>query len=456
MTVEILMPALSPTMTEGTLAAWHKKEGDSVASGDVIAEIETDKATMEVEAVDEGVMGKILVEAGTEGVAVNAAIAILLEEGEDESALDAAVKNAGSSAPSGSGSQPKEEKTEARAEPEKPAADSKPAEGKSGGVTLSEDSKAPAAPKSESGERIFASPLARRIASQEGVDLKAVKGSGPHGRIVKADVEDAIKSGTGSPAKDAAKSADKPSEKAATPPAPMSTDNPFEPEFELEKLNNMRKTIAKRLAESKQNIPHFYLTVDVELDELLALRKKLNDRADGAYKLSVNDLVIKAVGIALRQVPAANASYTADGIKLYKQADVSVAVAIDGGLITPVVRDAGNKGLSVISNEMKELASKAKEGKLQPEEYQGGTFSISNLGMFGITNFQAVINPPQACILAVGAGQQRAVIKDGAVQAATVMSCTLSVDHRAVDGAVGSSFLTAFKKLLEEPLSMML
>ncbi|MEQ9199389.1 MAG: pyruvate dehydrogenase complex dihydrolipoamide acetyltransferase, partial [Rhodospirillales bacterium] len=450
MTVEILMPALSPTMTEGTLAAWHKKEGDTVASGDVIAEIETDKATMEVEAVDEGVMGKILVEAGTEGVAVNAAIAILLEEGEDESALDAAVKNAGSSAPSGSGSKPKEEKPEAKAEPEKPASDNKPAESKSksGGVELSEGSKAPAAPKSESGERIFASPLARRIASQEGVDLTALKGSGPHGRIVKADVEEAIKSGTGSKAKGADKAAEKPSEKAATPPAPMSTDNPFEPEFELEKLNNMRKTIAKRLAESKQNIPHFYLTVDVELDELLALRKKLNDRADGAYKLSVNDLVIKAVGVALRQVPAANASYTADGIKLYKRADVSVAVAIDGGLITPVVRDAGNKGLSVISNEMKELAGKAKEGKLQPEEYQGGTFSISNLGMFGITNFQAVINPPQACILAIGAGQQRAVIKDGAVQAATVMSCTLSVDHRAVDGAVGSSFLTAFKKLL--------
>jgi pyruvate dehydrogenase E2 component (dihydrolipoamide acetyltransferase) len=455
MTIEILMPALSPTMTEGTLASWQKKEGDTISAGDVIAEIETDKATMEVEAVDEGVLGKILVEAGTEGVAVNAPIAILLEEGEDDSALDTAVKNAGSSAPAAGGTT--EKPAEAPAPEAKPApASTPPAPATSGGVALQEGSKAPAAPKSDSGERIFASPLARRIAAQEGLDLSAISGSGPRGRIVKADVESALKSGgAAKPAPAAA--AEKPASAApAAAPAPMSTDNPFEPEFELEKLNNMRKTIAKRLAESKQNIPHFYLTVDVELDELLGLRKKLNDRADGAYKLSVNDMIIKAVGIALRQVPAANASYTADGVKLYKQADVSVAVAIDGGLITPVVRDAGNKGLATISNEMKELATKAKEGKLQPEEYQGGTFSISNLGMFGITNFQAVINPPQACILAIGAGQQRAVIKDGAVAAATVMSCTLSVDHRAVDGAVGANFLQAFKKLLEEPLSMML
>jgi pyruvate dehydrogenase E2 component (dihydrolipoamide acetyltransferase) len=443
-------------MTEGNLASWQKKEGETVSAGDVIAEIETDKATMEVEAVDEGVMGKILVEAGTEGVAVNAPIAILLEEGEDSSALDDAVKNAGSSAPAAGGGE--EKKAEAPAAEKKPEPAAAPATEKSGGVSLQEGSKAPAAPKSDSGERIFASPLARRIAAQEGLDLAAIKGSGPRGRIVKADVEAALKDGSAAkgaaaPAAGApAKSADAP----AASPAPMSTDNPFEPEYELEKLNNMRKTIAKRLAESKQNIPHFYLTVDVELDELLALRKKLNDRADGAYKLSVNDMIIKAVGIALRQVPAANASYTNDGVKLYKRADVSVAVAIDGGLITPVVRDAGNKGLATISNEMKELAGKAKEGKLQPEEYQGGTFSISNLGMFGITNFQAVINPPQACILAIGAGQQRAVIRDGAVAAATVMSCTLSVDHRAVDGAIGANFLQAFKKLLEEPLSMML
>ena len=453
MTIEILMPALSPTMTEGTLASWQKKEGDTVSAGDVIAEIETDKATMEVEAVDEGVLGKILVEAGTEGVAVNAPIAILLEEGEDAGALEGAVKNAGASAPAAGGNAEKPAASPAPAPEAKPAPAAAPAPS-AGGVALQEGSKAPAAPKTGSGERIFASPLARRIAAQEGLDLAGVSGSGPRGRIVKSDVEAALKSGGA--AKSAPAAADKPAAAPAAAPAPMSTDNPYEPEFELEKLNSMRKTIAKRLAESKQNIPHFYLTVDIELDELLALRKKLNDRADGAYKLSVNDMIIKAVGISLRQVPAANASYTADGVKLYKRADVSVAVAIDGGLITPVVRDAGNKGLATISNEMKELAAKAKDGKLQPEEYQGGTFSISNLGMFGITNFQAVINPPQACILAIGAGQQRAVIKNGAVAAATVMSCTLSVDHRAVDGAIGANFLGAFKKLLEEPLSMML
>ncbi|RED53266.1 pyruvate dehydrogenase complex dihydrolipoamide acetyltransferase [Aestuariispira insulae] len=430
MPVQVLMPALSPTMTEGTLAKWLVKEGDEVNSGDVIAEIETDKATMEVEAVDEGIVAKILVSEGTEGVPVNQLIAVLAEEGEDPA--DAA-NAAGDSAPAPAASAAPE-KTPAAATSVEPAA-----------------SPAPAAPVAESGERIFASPLARRIAADEDLDLKLVSGSGPRGRIVKADVEAAIAGGTAKAGAAAPAAAT-----AADAPAPMSTENPFEPEFKLQSLNNMRKTIARRLTESKQNVPHFYLSVDIEIDKLLEMRKELNARADGSFKLSVNDIVIKAVGIALRKVPAANASWANEGLKLYKRADVSVAVAIDGGLITPVVRDAGGKGLETISNEMKELAAKARDGKLQPEEFQGGTFSVSNLGMFGIDNFQAVINPPQACILAVGAGKQKAVVKDGALSVATVMTATLSVDHRAVDGAVGAEFLKVFKGLLEEPLSMML
>lgn len=432
MPVKVLMPALSPTMTEGTLAKWHVKVGDTVESGDVIAEIETDKATMEVEAVDEGTVAKILVEEGAEGVAVNELIAVLLEEGEDASAADGI--SGGEAAP--------QEKADA-------APTKQPSEASAPAAAKSEPSK-PAPATTDKGERIFASPLARRIAANEGLDIAQLTGSGPYGRIIKADVEQAISQGvskaTPAPQAEAAKAA----------PAPMSTDNPFEPEFELQSLNNMRKTIARRLTESKQNVPHFYLSVDVELDKLLAMRKELNARADGAFKLSVNDIIIKAVGIALRKVPAANASWADNGLKLYKRADVSVAVAIDGGLITPVVRDAGNKGLETISNEMKELAGKARDGKLQPEEYQGGTFSISNLGMFGIDQFQAVINPPQACILAVGAGKEKAVVKDGALSIATVMTATLSVDHRAVDGAVGAEFLKVFKGLMEEPLSMML
>ncbi|WP_259779784.1 pyruvate dehydrogenase complex dihydrolipoamide acetyltransferase [Aestuariispira ectoiniformans] len=432
MPIKVLMPALSPTMTEGTLAKWHVKEGDSVESGDVIAEIETDKATMEVEAVDEGTVGKILVDEGTEGVAVNELIAVLLEEGEDASAADSV----------GAGDAPKPA-APAKVEEPKAAAEAPKA-------ATPQASAKPAPAPAASGDRIFASPLARRIASNEGLDLGQLTGSGPHGRIIKVDVERALSEGTGKAAAPAAAPAQAPT------PAPMSTENPFEPEFELQTLNNMRKTIARRLTESKQNVPHFYLSVDVELDKLLAMRKELNARADGAFKLSVNDIIIKAVGIALRKVPAANASWAADGVKLYKQADVSVAVAIDGGLITPVVRDAGNKGLESISNEMKALAGKARDGKLQPEEYQGGTFSVSNLGMFGIDQFQAVINPPQACILAVGAGKEKAVVKDGALSIATVMTATLSVDHRAVDGAIGAEFLKVFKGLMEEPLSMML
>lgn len=431
MPIKVLMPALSPTMTEGKLAKWHVKQGDSVESGDVIAEIETDKATMEVEAVDEGTVAKILVDEGTEGVAVNELIAVLLEEGEDASAADDVVGGDAQPAPA--------EPAENESKPAPAAASDAP---KTSGPVQS---------KTEKGDRIFASPLARRIAANEGLDLAKLTGSGPHGRIIKVDVERALSEGVG---KAEAEVPQKAAEKAA--PAPMSTENPFEPEFELQSLNNMRKTIARRLTESKQNVPHFYLSVDVELDKLLDMRKELNARADGAFKLSVNDIIIKAVGIALRKVPAANASWSDEGLKLYKQANVSVAVAIEGGLITPVVRDAGNKGLEAISNDMKELAGKAREGKLQPEEYQGGTFSVSNLGMFGIDQFQAVINPPQACILAVGAGKEKAVVKNGALSIATVMTATLSVDHRAVDGAVGAEFLKVFKGLMEEPLSMML
>ena len=427
MPVKILMPALSPTMTEGTLAKWLVGEGDAINSGDIIAEIETDKATMEVEAVEEGKLGKILVAEGTEGVAVNNVIALLLEEGEDDSALE--VVDVSAAAPSGNGGTP-------------PAPSPEP-------------EPATAAPAMDG--RIIASPLARRMASQAGLDLAGITGSGPNGRIVKADIEAAIESGaTAAPAPAAAPSA--PAMAPAAPAAAPTTAEclPHEPEFELESLSTMRKTIARRLTESKQQVPHFYLTVDCEIDGLLELRKTLNDKADGAYKLSVNDLVIKVAAIALRRVPKANASWTDEGVKLYKSADISVAVAIEGGLITPVVRQADNKGLETISSEMKELSERAREGKLGPEEYQGGTFSVSNLGMYGIKDFCAVINPPQACILAVGAGEQRPVVKDGALAVATVMSCTLSVDHRAVDGAIGAEYLGAFKRLIEDPLGMLL
>ncbi|WP_288350745.1 pyruvate dehydrogenase complex dihydrolipoamide acetyltransferase [uncultured Thalassospira sp.] len=439
MPVKVLMPALSPTMTEGTLAKWHVKEGDTVESGDVIAEIETDKATMEVEAVDEGKIGKILVAEGSEGVAVNEVIALLLEEDEDESALDGADTSAAGAAP-------------AAEAPSEPASSSAPAQSDA----PVKASPAPAAPVS-GGDRIKASPLARRIAANDGVDLASVTGSGPRGRIVKRDVE-AAKS-----AKPAAESAS--AEKAA-PSAPAAAAAPVAsgwnpdltglPEYEEIPNSGMRKTIARRLTESKQQVPHFYLTVDCELDNLLATRKQLNGKAGDGVKISVNDFVIRAVSLALKKVPAANSIWTDKATLQCKKQDISVAVAIDGGLITPVVRDAGSKGLAEISSEMKALAGKARDGKLMPEDYQGGTFSVSNLGMFGIKEFSAIINPPQGCILAVGAGEQRPVVKDGALAIATVMSCTLSVDHRAVDGAVGAQFMAEFKKLIEDPLSMLL
>ncbi len=431
MPVKILMPALSPTMTEGTLAKWLIGEGDAIHSGDIIAEIETDKATMEVEAVEEGKLGKILVAEGTEGVAVNNVIALLLEEDEDESALegvDVTVVSSGND------------------ETTQPAVTPEPATNTLADMPATPLSvEGPVYPVERDEKRIIASPLARRMASQAGLDLAGILGSGPNGRIVKSDVEAALLNG------------DILAVTQTAAIAPTTAEQlPYEPEFEITTLSTMRKTIARRLTESKQHIPHFYLTVDCEVDDLLDLRKTLNAKADGAYKLSVNDLVIKAAAIALRRVPKANASWTDEGVKIYKSVDISVAVAIEGGLITPVVRQADNKGLEMISSEMKELSERARDGKLGPEEYQGGTFSISNLGMYGIKEFSAVINPPQACILAVGSGEQRPVVKNGALAIATIMSCTLSVDHRAVDGAIGAEYLKAFKRLIEEPLSMLL
>ncbi len=445
MPIQILMPALSPTMTEGTLAKWHVKEGDEIASGDILAEIETDKATMEVEAIDEGIVGKLFVAEGAEGVPVNQVIAVLLEEGEDASAIDAAAGAAPAAPPP------------AAAEAPPPAAEAPSA---SPAVA---PAAAPAAAPVVDGARLFASPLARRMAAQAGLDIARVSGSGPHGRVVKRDIEAALASGSaaGAPLAEAAPAvatAPAPSPASAGPGAQQMADL-LGMAYRLEPATNMRKTIARRLTEAKQTVPHFYLTVDCELDNLLGLRKDLNARGEksGDYKLSVNDFVIRASALALGQVPAANASWDdAGGILYYEKADVSVAVATPNGLITPVIKDAGAKGLAAISGEMKDLAGRARDGKLKPEEYQGGGFSISNLGMFGVKDFAAIINPPQGCILAVGAGEPRPVVKDGALAVATVMSCTLSVDHRVVDGAVGAQFLAAFKRLVEEPLTMLL
>ena len=414
MPIQILMPALSPTMSEGNLARWLKNEGDQIKSGDIIAEIETDKATMEFEATDEGTLGKILVPGGSQGVKVNQPIALLLEEGEDATALTAPAAA-------------------------KPAA--VPAAAAPGPATSAVSQAVASAPVA-SGDRVFASPLARRLARQAGIDLRSVKGSGPHGRIVRADVE-------ASPPPKAA---------SPTPGAPAPKPVPaaaIGPAYTEQPLSSMRKVIARRLTEAKQTVPHFYLTIDCRLDKLLALRSDLNGRGDD-YKLSVNDFVIRAVALALRKVPAANASFTETAIRYYTEVDISVAVATPNGLITPVIKHADHKGLAGISNEMKALAVKARDGKLKPEEYQGGGFTISNLGMYGIREFAAIINPPQGCILAVGAGEQRPVVVDGALAVATMMSCTLSVDHRVVDGAIGAEFLAAFKKLMEEPLTMLL
>ena len=450
MATQILMPALSPTMEEGTLAKWLVKEGDSVASGDLLAEIETDKATMEFEAVDEGTIGKILIEEGTEGVKVNSPIAVLLEEGEDASAIDEAAPSGGSDAA-----------------PAEPSGKTEPQKGygreEGGADTQPVPDQDAAAPKS--GDRLFATPVARRIAKDKGIDLSDVKGSGPRGRIVKADVE-AFQPGAVEPA------AAEPEAKAAvapratdgqkpTVPAGMSADAVLKMyegrEFEEVKLDGMRKTIAARLTEAKQTIPHFYLRRDIQLDALLKFRSQLNKQLEGrGVKLSVNDFVIKAGALALQQVPDANVVWAGDRSLKLKPSDVAVAVAIEGGLFTPVLKDAHLKSLSALSSEMKDLAKRARDRKLAPHEYQGGSFAISNLGMFGVDNFDAVINPPHGSILAVGAGVRKPVVgTDGEITTATVMSVTLSVDHRVIDGALGADFLKAIAENLEKPITML-
>ena len=433
MPIQILMPALSPTMEEGTLSKWLVKEGDTVSSGDLLAEIETDKATMEFEAVDEGTIGRILIEAGTEGVKVNTAIAVLLEEG--ESADD--IKDAGS-APA-----PAKEKAEESA-PEPEAKNATPTESE--------------APKSADDERIFASPLARRIAADKGLDLSQIDGSGPHGRIVKADVEGAQPSSKVSVAKSDAVGAP-----AATAPAPVGQSADAvakmyaDREYTEVKLDGMRRTIAARLTEAKQTVPHFYLRRDIRLDALLKFRGDLNKQLEArGVKLSVNDFIIKACALALQSVPATNAVWAGDRVLQLKPSDVAVAVAIEGGLFTPVLKDADMKSLSALSAEMKDLAGRARDRKLAPHEYQGGSFAISNLGMFGIDNFDAVINPPQGAILAVGAGVKKPVVgKDGELAVATVMSVTLSVDHRVIDGAMGAELLKHIVENLENPMVML-
>tara|TARA_R110002096_G_scaffold208094_3_gene394595 strand:+ start:4019 stop:5248 length:1230 start_codon:yes stop_codon:yes gene_type:complete len=409
-------------MEEGTLAKWLVKEGDEVRSGDLIAEIETDKATMEVEAVDEGTVGKLLVAEGTEGVPVNEPIAVILEEGEDASAADNLATPTPAPAPPAQTS---------------PAPEAKPAT-----ATVAP---APAKTKPVSG-RIFASPLAKRIAKDKGIDLAAVTGSGPRGRIVKVDVEGAPKT--------TARSAGK----AQAPISSIDARAFYEPgTYDEIPLNSMRKTIARRLTQSKQEIPHYYLTIDCVLDELLKVRKHLNtEGADAGVKLSVNDFIVRAAALALKKVPEANVSFADDALLRHHHSDVGIAVALEGGLITPIIRRADEKGLAEISGEAKELAARARDKKLSPAEFEGGSFSVSNLGMFGIKNFTAVINPPQAAIMAVGAGEPRPIIVDGEVKGATVMTVTLSCDHRAIDGALGAQLLAAFKSYIEYPPSMLL
>jgi len=420
---DILMPALSPTMEEGVLAKWHVKVGDTVKAGDVIAEIETDKATMEVEAVDEGEVTDILVAEGTEGVKVNTPIARLKDEG-------------GAAAPA----------------PKAAAAPAAPASSANSGSARTTPAPAPAsAPTSvkTDGERVFASPLARRIAAQNGVDLKAVKGTGPHGRIVKRDVE-GLKGGASAPAAAAAP--------AAEPRKVQSLAQMGIPDgsYDLIPLDGMRKAIARRLTDSFRDVPHFPLTIDCEIDGLLAARARVNAMLEPqGIKVSVNDFVIKASAMALKAVPQANASYSPEGIAMHHHADVAMAVAIEGGLITPIIRKAETKTLSQIATESKDLAKRARERKLKPEEFQGGTFSVSNLGMFGIKAFASIINEPQGAIMSVGAGEQRPVVKNGQLAVATVMTVTLTCDHRVVDGAIGAEFLQVFRTMIENPVTML-
>ena len=450
MPINITMPALSPTMEEGNLSKWLVKEGDKVGPGDVIAEIETDKATMEVEAVDEGTVAKIVVPAGTEGVKVNALIAILAGEGED-------VKDAAASG-GASAEAPKQAEAKAdapKSEPAKPHAEQ----------PVADTPPAPStpAPKAASGERIFASPLARRLAKDAGLDLSAVSGSGPHGRVVKADIEKAVSSGTGKAAAAAPQAA------AAPAPAKGASDDAVlklfeEGSYELLPHDGMRKTIASRLLESHQTVPAYFVSMDCEIDALLKLRAEINksapmrktDKGDvPVFKLSVNDFVIKAMALALRDVPAANASWTSTARLMHKHSDVGVAVSIPDGLITPIIKKAEQKTLSIISNEMKDLARRARDKKLKPDEYQGGTTAVSNLGMFGVANFTSIINPPHASIVSIGAGVEKPVVKDGEIAIATVMTATFAFDHRVIDGALGAELAAAFKRHVENPMGML-
>ncbi|MEZ5842189.1 MAG: pyruvate dehydrogenase complex dihydrolipoamide acetyltransferase [Hyphomicrobiaceae bacterium] len=456
MPIEILMPALSPTMEEGKLAKWNVKEGDTVRSGMVIAEIETDKATMEVEAVDEGTVGRILVPEGSEGVKVNTAIAVLLADGESATTLSSRPSRAGSAEPGGNG---------------RGAAAAGPSRAHSPSAAPSPQQAAPRAassptPAAPAGARNFISPLARRLAKENGIDIGRVAGTGPHGRVVKRDIEAALRSGTpksGQAGTSVATSSAAPPAASAPAIAPMADDKILalyeQGSFEIVPHDGMRRVIAQRLTQSKQTVPHFYLTLDCRLDDLLKARERINAASpkDGprAYKLSVNDFIIKALALALQRVPAANATWTEQGMLRHRHSDVGVAVAIDGGLFTPVIRHAELKTLAEISNEMKDLADRARRRRLAPHEYQGGSTSISNLGMFGIKSFDAVINPPHATILAVGAGEKRPVVSGERVEVATVMSCTLSCDHRVVDGALGAELLNAFKVLVEDPVRML-
>lgn len=417
MPIEILMPALSPTMTEGNLAKWIKKEGDKIKAGEVIAEIETDKATMEVEAVDEGILGKIIIPAGTENVKVNDLIALILEDGESKDSLSSY-----------------QSKVSAKQEIQPQKTEVTPAE--------NTDTKTISSSNNDS-NRIKASPLAKRIAANEGVDINNISGTGPHGRVIKDDVLEAKKGGSST---------------VSSSNKSVSFGRNSE-EYRKVPNNNMRKVIAKRLCESKQTVPHFYLNIECNIDKLLDFRQEINSVTDSEnkplYKVSVNDIVIKAVAMALRDVPEANSTWTDEAVLLYNNVDVSVAVAIDGGLITPIIKNADQKTITTISSEMKDLAKRARDNKLAPHEFQGGGFSISNLGMYGIKNFNAIINPPQSCILAVGTSIQKPVVKNGNIVIANIMEVTLSSDHRVVDGAVGANFLASFKKYLENPVLML-
>ena len=447
MPTNILMPALSPTMEKGNLARWLKKEGDAIKSGDVIAEIETDKATMEYEATDEGTLAKIVVPEGTQDVAVNSVIAVMVGEGED-------AKAAGAAAP--------------KAAPPAAKAPEKPAEAKPAAAPQAETKKAEPAPAkpaekpaASTGGRVFASPLAKRLAKEANIDLSRVSGSGPHGRVIARDIDDA-KSGKGlhAPAGAPASSA-----APGTAPAPAMSDKQIlglyeEGSYESVPHDGMRRTIAQRLTAAVQSMPTFYLTIDCDIGKLSSAREEINATAgkdkDGkpAYKLSVNDFVIKAMALALQRIPEANVSWTEGAMLKHKHSDIGVAVALPFGLITPIIRNAETKSLSAISNEMKDLAARAKAKKLKPNEYQGGSSSVSNLGMYGIKDFTAVINPPQSSILAVGTGEERAVVRKGQIVPATIMSVTLSCDHRAIDGALGAELITAFRKLIENPVMM--